>query len=195
MSLQIYLGPMYAGKTTKMIQMIQSNTSKQKVAIDNDIIGKDNRVSIGKLQNHNKVYFEPVYRTKFLTHVMNESCFEESDKGFKAYLNMMRASYIYINECQFFPDLKEQVVSWINQGKHVFLYGLDADYKMEPFGQTSILIPYCSHLEKLKGTCKLCSNPSIVSYRTSSDTQVYLPNADAYIPLCLKCKKDLSSSM
>ena len=195
MSLQIYLGPMYAGKTTKMIQMIQANRSTKKVAIDYDITDNYKQISIGKLQNHNKIYFEPVYRTKQLSHLMNDSYFEESQIGFQSYSNMRCADYIYINECQFFPDLKDQVVSWINEEKHVFLYGLDADYKMELFGQTSLLIPYCCHIEKLKGTCKLCSNPSIASYRTSSDKQVYLPNEDAYIPLCLKCKKDLSSSM
>ena len=78
----------------------------------------------------------------------------------------------------------------MNEDKNVYLYGLDADFKMELFGQTTMLIPYCSYIEKLTGICQICNNSSIVSHRISLDTQVFLPNAESYIPLCLKCKKE-----
>ena len=34
MTLELYLGPMYAGKTTKMIRMFRANPNAHKVSID-----------------------------------------------------------------------------------------------------------------------------------------------------------------
>lgn len=187
MTLEIYMGPMYAGKTSKMIQMYESNRCTQKIAIDYEMNTRKSNVTFSSIQNHNSHELMDCYKTKFLAHLKDESYYDEQ---FKYYQSFLHAQYIYINECQFFPDLKEMVISWLKQGKHIYLYGLDGDFKMDLFGQTSMLIPYCSYIEKLKGICKLCSNPSVVSHRTSTDMQVFLPNADNYIPLCLKCKSE-----
>ena len=187
MSLELYIGPMYAGKTTKLIHMFQENKSSQKVVIDFSF-KLSKTVQITDLKNHNDIKLPDVYTTQNLNTLTNESNYENQD--FEYYSKFSTTKHIYINECQFFPDLKYNVVSWINKGIHVYLYGLDADYKMELFGQTSLLIPYCNHIEKIKGTCAICKNPSIVSYRTSDERLVFLPNAE-YIPLCLKCRHSM----
>lgn len=187
MSLELYIGPMYAGKTTKLIHMFQQNNSSQKVVIDFSF-KPHKTIQISDLKNHNNIKLSNVYTTQNLTSLSNESNYMNQD--FDYYSKFSTTKHIYINECQFFPDLKHNVVSWINKGIHVYLYGLDADYKMELFGQTTLLIPYCNHIEKIKGTCVICKHPSIVSYRTSNDTQVFLPNAE-YIPLCLKCRDSM----
>ena len=61
MTLQIYIGPMFAGKTTKMIQMYSFDINA-KIAIDY----KDNskEVTIKPLQNHNDFILEKTYKTK-----------------------------------------------------------------------------------------------------------------------------------
>ena len=75
----------------------------------------------------------------------------------------------------------------VSYGKSVFLYGLDADYKQDKLGQMWDLIPYATTMKKLTGKCAKCENRSIVSHRTCSNKQVYLPDAKSYQPLCLKC--------
>ena len=176
MTLQIYIGPMFAGKTTKMIQMFSFDRDT-KIAIDY----KDNsdEVTIEPLQNHNDFILENTYKTKYL-------------KSLWDYDNILfRSQNIYINECQFFSDLKEFVLECLKKNKNIYLYGLDGDFKQTIFGQTFELIPYCDYIEKIKGTCHCCSNESLISYRTSSQKEQYLPNNDCYIPLCLNCKHEL----
>ena len=64
MSLQIYIGPMFAGKTTKMINMFSFDRNT-KIAIDY----KDNsdEVTIESLCNHNDFILEKTYKTKPLS--------------------------------------------------------------------------------------------------------------------------------
>lgn len=190
MALEIYVGPMYAGKTTKMINMFQKDSDDSKIAIDyNTANGFNQSVMIATLHSHDDVGLQGVYQTKTLMNLWNDIAYENRDSIH--YVHACTAKKIYINECQFFPDLKEFVLNCLQQELHVFLYGLDGDFKQELFGQTMMLIPYCSHLEKIQGVCKTCNNPSVISYRTSNDKQLYLPNSECYIPLCLKCHKEI----
>lgn len=176
MTLQIYIGPMFAGKTTKMIQMI-SFDRYTKIAIDYKDDSK--KVTIEPLQNHNEFTLKNVYKTKYL-----KSLWEYDN-------TLIYSQNIYINECQFFSDLKEFVIDCLKKNKNIYLYGLDGDFKQNKFGQTFDLIPYCDYIEKIKGICNCCSNESIISYRTSSQIQQYLPDSNSYIPLCLKCMNAL----
>tara|TARA_B100001059_G_C17790959_1_gene560108 strand:+ start:777 stop:1340 length:564 start_codon:yes stop_codon:yes gene_type:complete len=187
MSLDLYIGPMYAGKTTKLIHMFQENKSPQKVVVDFSF-KPHKKIQIADLKNHDDVKLQNVYTTQNLSVLANETSYDNDD--FDYYSKFSTTKHIYINECQFFPDLKYNVLTWLNKGICVYLYGLDSDYKMEIFGQTTLLIPYCNHIEKIKGICSICKNPSIVSYRTTNDTRVFLPHAE-YIPLCLKCRSSI----
>ena len=176
MSLEIYIGPMYAGKTTKMMEMYYKNNCPLKIVVD--YCDHEHGVSMSSLNNHNNTTLHGVYKVKTLL-----SLCESHDASI--------AQHVYINECQFFPDLYEYVIQCLKRDVCVYLYGLDGDFKQELFGQTMSLIPYCSHIEKIQGTCNTCSNSSILSYRTCENKEVYLPNSDVYIPLCLKCHKEI----
>tara|TARA_B100000424_G_scaffold266920_1_gene258823 strand:+ start:502 stop:1026 length:525 start_codon:yes stop_codon:yes gene_type:complete len=172
MSIEIYIGPMFAGKTTKLISMYNENKDSNKVVID-----YNKELSINNLINHTTIKLEKAYKGPYLSLIQEK------------YKNILSKKYIYINECQFFPDLKTFVLKCLDQNINVYLYGLDGDYKQDLFGQTMELIPYCSYIEKIKGTCQKCTMDSIVSYRTTNDTEIYLPNNNIYIPLCFKCLK------
>ena len=189
MTLELYVGPMYAGKTTKMIQMYQRNPRATKISIDFNTTNESKRVFVNSLQSHDMCELHGVYKTKELMELWKDDNYAYGDEAH--YTRACNATEIYINECQFFPDLKEFVLQCLRRDLRIYLYGLDGDFKQDLFGQTMMLIPYCSHIEKLQGACKTCSNPSVVSYRTCNDTQIYLPNSDCYVPLCLKCHKEV----
>lgn len=187
------MGPMYAGKTSLLVQDYLANASVNKIIIDYDILIRDenqnSQVGIANMQTHNGVIAPNVYRTKNLYNLYNHSNYMIFSKDvLEYYINMFESSeYIYINEAQFFGDLKTFVLSMVSYGKSIYLYGLDADYKQEKIGIIWDLIPYASTVKKLTGKCAKCNNRSIISHRTSGDKQVYLPDANSYQPLCLKC--------
>tara|TARA_B110000467_G_C17932856_1_gene270812 strand:+ start:26 stop:571 length:546 start_codon:yes stop_codon:yes gene_type:complete len=178
--LELYLGPMFAGKTTHMIRSYKTNESDEKIAIDYN--GDATTPFLNDMLNHNNVALRGVYNTLRLNDLWS---FVHDAK-----LTIHRAKYIYINECQFFGDLKEFVLKCLKENKHVYLFGLDGDFKQQLFGQTTELIPYCTYIEKVKGVCHTCSNPSIASYRTTKSEDLVILDSSQYIPLCLECLQD-----
>jgi len=164
---------MFAGKTTKLFEMFRYDSVKNKLVIDykNE---ETEEIVIEYLHNHTEDVLDNVYKTNRLKKISDS-------------IEIRDRSNIYINECQFFPDLKEFVLDQLTKLNNVYLYGLDGDFKQELFGQTMELIPYCKYIEKITGKCECCNNPSLVSYRTSIQKELYLPDSSCYIPLCLAC--------
>lgn len=177
MTLEIYIGPMYAGKTTKLINMYYANKETNKVIIDYNTDNDNNMVYIDSLLNHTTQKIDGVYKTKSLKNLYNIS----NDTSYHS------AKYIYINECQFFPDLFDYVTLKLKEQKHIYIYGLDGDFKQDIFGETFSLIPYSSKVEKIQGKCQYCENSSVISHRVTNQKDVYLPDSSLYIPLCLEC--------
>jgi len=175
-SLNIYIGPMYAGKTTKLIETYQEclNNDENVVVLTHST---ENRYSIDKLSTHDQKKI---------------SCFKcDTIKSFiNQHIDAIKDSnFVLIDEGQFFTDLTE-VLYLVNElHQNVFVFGLDGDFKRNKFGQISDLIPHCDRIEKLHAVCGNCSNPAIFSDRivSSSTEQVLVGSQDMYQPLCRLC--------
>ena len=116
--------------------------------------------------------------------------FTSADKN----LLLNRCMYVFINEAQFFPDLKESVIKLVEQyNKHVVICGLDSDFKREKFGKMWELMPYADTVTKLKGKCDKCKNPSLFTHRVTTEQEQEVIGTDSYIPLCRKCYLTLNA--
>jgi len=169
--LEIILGPMYSGKTSKLLELYKQFTF---CGIDTLVInyGEDNRYSDGlELVSHDQLKIPCI---KALT-------LEE--------IGPLSSRVILINEGQFFPDC----VQWIKRAveedhKIVYVCGLDGDYKRQPFGNWLDLIPFCDKVTKLHSFCSHCRQKrAIFSHRLSKDTEQKVIGSDIYIPLCRSC--------
>jgi thymidine kinase len=99
-----------------------------------------------------------------------------------------KATHIFINEAQFFPDLYEFVVELLRRNKKIFVYGLDGDYKQQPIGDILRLIPLADSYTKLTAICDDCGGAAIFSHRiVEDDTQILVGQKESYIPLCRGC--------
>lgn len=197
MSIEMYIGPMYAGKTSKLIEMYKGNANLSKIVIDYDLQCPDKKrsnVVHSSMKSHDDVYLDNVYCMNRLMDIMDVDRYQMFSEDVRQYyFNMFNNSkHIYINECQFFPDLKEFCLKMASYGKCVHLYGLDSDFKQERFGEVYDMIPYCSTVQKLTGKCDKCEAPSVISHRVVQSDQQYLPDEKAYIPLCLQCSDALT---
>ena len=174
-SLQLFVGPMYAGKTSKLIE-----TYEECIDSDNRVIvlthSDEIRYSIDKLSTHDQKKID-CFKYDTITSFINEKV--DAIKECKV---------ILIDEGQFFKDLLE-ILPLINQlHKHVYVFGLDGDFKRNKFGQILDLIPHCDRIEKLHAKCNVCSNQAIFSHRTNdSSEQVLIGNENIYQPLCREC--------
>ena len=184
--LEIILGPMFSGKTSKLIEIY-----KQYRFCDIDVLvvnhKDDDRYSITQMSTHDQQKIDCEQWSslnEFTTHHLS-SFLQEKPLA------------VLINEGQFFPDLYGYVNLMVNTFRvHVYVCGLDGDFQRQKFGELLDLIPMCDNVTKLKSLCVQCKDgtPALFSHRTTRDGQQKLiGSAEAYEPLCRKCYHDVDA--
>ena len=174
--LEIILGPMFSGKTSRLLeiykQCIFCNIS---VAVINHSSDVRYDISTTILSTHDQHKIPCFSFTTLSSSLSNPEIFN--------------AQVILINEGQFFEDLFQTVSQFLQQGKHIYIAGLDGDFERKKFGTILDLIPLCDKVTKLASLCSKCKNgtPGIFSMRLTHEKQQTLVGADNYIPVCRIC--------
>uniref|UniRef100_A0A6C0B263 thymidine kinase n=1 Tax=viral metagenome TaxID=1070528 RepID=A0A6C0B263_9ZZZZ len=172
--LELILGPMFSGKTSKLLEIYkQYSFCNISVAVINHSL--DTRYHESLLSTHDRIMI-PCFQTESL---MNESCLEI----------MQKSQVILINEGQFFSDLYECILMLLQNKKTVYIAGLDGDFERKPFGEIIRLLPLCDNYYKLKSLCSLCKNGTtgIFSLRLTKETEQTLIGSNNYLPVCRTC--------
>ena len=176
MSLQLILGPMFAGKSSELLGTIRkysaigwpvfviTHSFDKRYGVKPEIVSHDS-------ERHPALAISDFY-----------GVFDMPD--------YKHAKLIIIEEAQFFEALKEFVMVAVeHHGKDVICVGLDGDAERKPFGQLIDLIPYCDSVVKRTAFCRRCKEPTpaLFTYRLSrEDGQVLVGGAETYEPLCRK---------
>lgn len=166
------IGPMFSGKSTEIIRRIRllKHINKRVLVVKPQI---DDRYISDKITSHN-------YETADCIVI---SSLEE--------LDINDYDCIIIDEGQFFNDLKENVINWVdNLNKDVVIGGLDGDFKRQPIGQILELIPYSDKCIKLNSLCNICKDgtEALFSHRiVNSKDSIFVGGAESYIPVCRNC--------
>jgi len=189
--LEIILGPMFGGKTSRLVEIYkQCKFCNISVTVINHSI--DNRYDDELLSTHDQIKI-PCIKTERLFDVWEDSVNMEFNiqlvPRIKDKLEVARSNVILINEGQFFPDLENFVKKLLENGKKIYVCGLDGDFERKKFGQILDLIPICDKVTKLTSLCSICKNgtPGIFSKRITSETEQTVIGSDNYIPVCRNC--------
>ena len=178
--LELIIGPMFSGKTSKLLDMYKQC---QFCNIDCVIINHslDNRYHHSMLTSHDDIK-APCVMTNSLFDVWNNMSNEH-------YHSLKKAQVILINEGQFFDDLYVITQDMLNNNKRIYICGLDGDFEQKQFGQILNLIPICDMVNKLTSLCSICKNgkSGIFSMRTSSETNQTVIGSSNYLPVCREC--------
>lgn len=168
--LEIVFGPMFSGKTTKLIETFYQLNRSSGLNIRVINYSLDKRYDEKKLSTHDQWKIPCEFHSTLADY------------------DAIDADILLINEAQFFPDLKETVLRWVEEEhKDVRLYGLDGDYKRNKFGEMLDLIPFSNSVQKLYARCKNCSVPAIYSHRISDEKDQVVIGSSNYVPLCRRC--------
>lgn len=179
--LEVILGPMFSGKTSKLLE-----TQKQYTFCEIPVIAinhvDDTRYGIHQMITHDKQNIDC-----FPASTIREVLLDHKDK-----LESPEPLVVLINEGQFFPDLYDAVFELVTRyNKHVYVAGLDGDYNRNRFGSMLDLIPLCDKVTKLHSLCVYCKNgtKALFSHRLNSkvNDQKQIGSDDLYVPLCRKC--------
>jgi thymidine kinase len=174
--LELILGPMFSGKTTRLVQHYKKYSYiGKKIAVIN--YADDTRYHDSLLSTHDKIMIPCIFARTI-------SAVKEQ---------IAAADVVLINEGQFFEDIYETVLDMVeNLHKIVYICGLDGDFKRNKFGRLLDLIPYSDEITKLSSLCARCKNgaPGIFSHRITDETDQVVIGADNYVPLCRACYKN-----
>ena len=177
--LDLILGPMFAGKTSRLIDIY--NFCKKagfKVLVLNHTL--DTRYGTNCLSTHDKISIPCKQLTKL--HDILKTNLEEFNE----------AHVILINEGQFFEDIVPFCIYCAEstiKPKQIHVAGLDGDFERNKFGNILDLIPYCNSVKKLTPICSSCNKGvfALFTHRTSSESEQTCIGTNNYISLCRGC--------
>lgn len=182
--LGLFIGPMYSGKTSKLIELYkQFKFCGVKTIVIN--YAEDTRYSKDMLSTHD-MNMIPCIMASTLSEVADINNVDEDVANNN---NIKNISVILINEGQFFKD----IVEWVNKAvtvykKCVYVCGLDGDFNRQLFGNWLELIPLCDTVEKLHSFCSGCKKrEALFSHRLTSEKEQKVIGSSNYVPLCRKC--------
>lgn len=184
--LHIITGPMFSGKSTELLRRV--------------CIEKELGMTILFINHSSDVRTQYVYSTH--NPLYKDKLYDERIEFIKSNnlqnIDVKEYDIIAIDEAQFFTDLKNTVIYWVERlHKHVIVAGLTNDCHRNIFGQVLSLEPFCDDFIKLSSYCKRCSQKkkrvnATFSYRYHNDTMnvEQIGGADMYVSLCRKCYLD-----
>lgn len=176
--LELILGPMFSGKTTRLVELYHEFKNK-KVNVIAINFADDTRYHDTLLSTHDKQLIPCIQ-----CHNLNEII--DND-------NIKNSSVILINEGQFFQDIFEVSVKFVETyHKHVVICGLDGDFKRIKFGRICDLIPLCDSIIKLHAKCN-CGKDAIFSHRVTNELAQVVIGSSNYIPLCRTCYLNINN--
>jgi len=177
MSLELIIGPMFAGKSSAIIGTIRRNNFiKRKTLCVTNII--DTRYAAeAKIVTHDKESY-PATAVQNLMEL-------------KTLVEYHNAECVIIEEAQFFTDLLDFVLYAVEvHNKQVICVGLDGDAQRKPFGQLLQLVPYADSVKKYTSLCSHCHDGTKGIFTSRKDgtfeKQVSVGGGDQYEPLCRK---------
>ena len=188
--LKLILGPMFSGKTSELIALYRRYIrSGRKVMVIN--YAGDTRYSATDLSTHDKQMIH-CYMLNNLKDVYSGNYYKDKDGNEKSILEVFNdADVILINEGQFFKDICDTVLEWVEKyDKKVYICGLDGDSNRSLFGNLFCLIPYADDIVKLNSICASCKDGTFAPFTKriidNSNGAVIQIGSDEYIPVCRK---------
>ncbi|CAK0773808.1 Thymidine kinase [Gammaproteobacteria bacterium] len=193
MYLKLYIGCMFSGKSTSLLNEIQRYSKiTDKILIINHEFDRDrwdndltvHEHGIGILQTHDGKECSAIILNE-LKELNNNTYYAEKYAS---------AELIFIDEAQFYPDLfyflrTELHDRNVNNKRKFIVSGLSGDFLMNPIGDVLKLIPMADEIIKLDAYCVDCKDGTIASFtkRLSDDkTTVLVGNDTMYKPVCRK---------
>ena len=170
--IELIIGPMFSGKSTRLIEAIRKYTFKAKKTIMIKFHADKRYSSKSEVITHDLVKYDS----------MECKNLHDSFEILKNY------DVIGIDEGQFFDDLVEICEKLAFLKKIVIVAALNGDFRMNPFPVVSNLISKADKIKLMKAYCFNCHKDAKFSLRiVQSNEKVLIGAGEAYKPACREC--------
>ncbi len=178
--LTIISGPMFAGKTTRLLQEIRAVPKNKTYLVFKPSI--DTRYGVDVCVTHDGDHV-PAVNIDAKHPDLSQAIADGSTAIFIDELNFFNAATLY-------PEIQ----TLISKGISVVGSGLLLDAMKRPFGATHDLLPYADKHIELFAVCDGCNGKAMHSYRKIKDKHQFLLGADgAYGACCEGCWDKLNA--
>jgi thymidine kinase len=153
----IFTGPMFGGKTTKMLAMLER----------------------AKYQNKNIILFKPIkddrYSTnKVVTHSGISWDSQDVVDGYDIIKNSDGYDIISVDEAFMIPGVSDALIKLFKQGKTIYVSSIQLSAKGKPFEEIVNLFPWATKIEVCPAVCPVTGEDAYytISKETTEDIQV-----------------------
>jgi thymidine kinase len=167
-SVELIIGPMFARKTTELINRVaHAELANQRCLVLK--YSRDVRYLQSNVAAHNLRFHAAVPCNHLLPN----------------FPLALKCDVVAIDEVQFFPDLVEFCAALAMRRNRVVVAGLDGTFQRQPFGRVADLIPLWASVDKLTAVCRETGEAAANSHRKTSATEVELIGGnDTYAAAC-----------
>ena len=170
--IELIVGPMFSGKSTRLIGLIRKYTYKAKKTIMIKFFADNRYTEKSEVVTHDLLKYDSINCKNLRDHF-------EKIKNYDV---------IGIDEGQFFPDLVEVREELASLKKTVIVAALNGDFRMEPFPVIAKLISKADKIKLLKAYCFNCHKDANFSLRiVQSNETVLIGAGESYKPACRDC--------
>ena len=175
--IELISGPMFSGKSTRLIGVIRKFTYKDKKTIMVKYFADKRFTEKSEVVTHDLLKYDSIECKNLREHI----------EKLKQY------DVIGIDEGQFFNDLVEVCEELALMKKTIIIAALNGDFRMEPFPVIAKIIPKADKIKLLKAYCFNCHKDAKFSLRiVQSNETVLIGAGEAYKPACRECHKYFS---
>ncbi len=183
MTLEVIIGPMFSGKTSELIRLVEREVyAKKKGAIFK--IAFDKRYSATQVVTHNGLRYD-AYTVA------------SSDEGLDKIRQVAKSNgldAIGVDEVNFFPDAVVDVLDRLADTKKVIACGLNLNFRAEPFPTTMELAARADSVRYLSAVCVVCGREATRTQRLiggkpapRDSPTIVVGGKEMYEPRCRNC--------
>lgn len=183
MTLEVVIGPMFSGKTSELIRVVERDViAKRKGAIFK--IAFDQRYSAEEVVTHNGL--------RYYAYVVSNSA--EGLRTIRDAAASKRLDVVGVDEVNFFPHGIVSLLDELADSRRVVACGLNLDFRAEPFRTTMELAARADRVTYLSAVCAVCGQEATRTQRLlkgkpapKDSPLVVVGGKEMYEPRCRKC--------
>jgi thymidine kinase len=183
LTLEVIMGPMFSGKTSELIRLVEREVyAKKKGAIFK--IAFDKRYSAKQVVTHNGLRYD--------AYTIASSA--EGLKKIEEVVESNRLDAIGVDEVNFFPETIVTLLDRLAEHKRVIACGLNLNFKAEPFRTTMELAARADRVRYLSAVCVVCGQEATRTQRligkkpAPRDSPIIVVGGkEMYEPRCRNC--------
>ena len=186
-SIELIMGPMFAGKSTQLSRSLFRHTIAKRKAI----IIRPNIDTRGDKNHGGDLIWghKPEVNQLIVTELspLIESAVSAYDVVGIDEIQFFNGDEAYPEESKGF-DIVHFCKRLVLRGKSIILSSLNGDFKREPFPVVSSMIPHCDIIHKLSAVCVECGSDANFTHRkVENNNSILVGGANYYEALCRRC--------